>query len=123
MKLHDLYTPVIFTADVGATLGEVAREMERAEISSLAVFDGNRLVGIITERDLVRALGHESRAQEAPVRLYASTGLQTADVDEDSGEVARRMLDHGVRHLPVMKDKELVGIVSMRDLVTLEVWG
>ena len=122
MRLQDLYTPVLFTADVTATLAKVAREMERADVSSLAVFDADRLVGIITERDLVRAVGHGHVSNGTAIRSYVSTDLQTADVAEDSRNVARRMLDQGARHFPVLKSGELVGIVSMRDLIAVEVW-
>ena len=123
MRLRDVYTASVFTADVAAALDEVAREMQRADVGSLAVFERDRLIGIITERDLVRALGNEGRPQETAIRAYVSTDLHTADVDEDTSEVARRMLDLGVRHLPVLTNGELVGIVSMRDLIALEVWG
>ena len=123
MRLQDLYRPVLFTADVGATVAEVAREMERADVGSLAVFDADRLIGIITERDLVRALCDGPVSAGTRIRSYLSTDLKTADVDEDSRRVARRMLDLGVRHLPVLKGGELVGIVSMRDLMAAEAWG
>lgn len=123
MRLQDIYTPVVFTADVGATLAEVAHEMEKADVGSLAVFEENRLIGIITERDLVRALASERFPHSTTIRSYVSTDLQTADVEEDSRKVGRRMVDLGVRHLPVLKSGELVGMVSMRDLITVEVWG
>ena len=123
MRLHDMYTPVLFTADVKTTLAEAAREMEKADVGSLAVFASDRLVGIITERDLVRALGRERHPDQAAIGPYVSTDLETAEVEEDSRKVARRMLDLGVRHLPVLKSGELVGMVSMRDLMTVEVWG
>ena len=123
MRLQDLYTPVLFTADSKATVTEVAREMERADVGSLAVFDADRLVGIITERDLVRALGEGHISDRTPIRSYVSTDLKTADVDEESRQVARRMFDLGVRHLPVLKGGELVGIVSMRDLMAVEAWA
>jgi CBS domain-containing protein len=96
--------------------------MEGAEVGSLPVFADNRLVGIVTERDLVRALGNESCQRETTIEHYCSQDLRIADLGHDTREVARRMLDLGVRHLPVLRDGELVGIVSMRDLVALEVW-
>jgi CBS domain-containing protein len=117
-----MYTPVLFTADVTSTLAEAAREMEKADVGSLAVLASDQLVGILTERDLVRALGREQHPDQASVGPYVSTDLETADVEEDSRRVARRMLDLGVRHLPVLKSGQLVGIVSMRDLMTVEVW-
>jgi CBS domain-containing protein len=118
MKLHDFYSPVLSTAEVTDTIAQAARKMDRADIGSLAVFDRDRLVGIITERDLVRALGAED--PRVAIQSYVSGELRTADVDDDSREVARRMLEQGIRHLPVLSNGELVGIVSMRDLVALE---
>ncbi len=52
----------------------------------------------------------------------ASTEVKTAGLDEDSRDVARRMLDEGIRHLPVEQDGRMVGMVSMRDLLALETW-
>lgn len=123
MRLRDVFTPALFTAEATDTLSETARRMDGAQVGSLPVFAKSRLVGILTERDLVRAIGTESRPQEATIEPYISRDLQTADIDDDTRGVARRMLDLGLRHLPVLRDGELVGIVSMRDLVTLEILG
>jgi CBS domain-containing protein len=56
------------------------------------------------------------------VSAHASFRPETADVEEDSRDVARRMLELGVRHLPVTAEGQLVGMVSMRDLLAVEAW-
>lgn len=98
--------------------------MESTQIGVLAVVDeAGRLVGIFTERDLVRAIARGAHPADVWVSAHASFRPETADVEEDSRDVARRMLELGVRHLPVtVGDDRLVGMVSMRDLLAVEAW-
>lgn len=124
MKLKDVYRPDAVAVDLGDDLATAARRMELARVGALAVVDeGGRLVGILTERDLVRAT---ARAAAHPagvlVSAHASFGPETAGVEEDSRDVARRMLELGVRHLPVTAGDRLVGMVSMRYLLAVEAW-
>jgi CBS domain-containing protein len=121
MKIGDVYRHGIFTVDASQTLAKCARRLEIADVGAVAVVDGPDFVGIITERDLVRALSREGDPGRAPVREFMSSDLLTADVEEDSRTVAHRMLDAGIRHLPVLRESEVVGMVSMRDLLHLEV--
>ena len=125
MQLRDIYRPDAVTIEPDHDLATAARRMELTEVGALAVVDeAGRLVGIFTERDLVRAI---ARAAAHPadvwVSAHASFRPETAHVEEDSRDVARRMLDLGVRHLPVTAgDDQLVGMVSMRDLLAVEAW-
>jgi CBS domain-containing protein len=125
MKLKDIYRPDAVTIDPDHDLAAAARRMELAQVGALTVVDeAGRLVGIFTERDLVRAIAR-SAASPASVRVSAHASLrpETAHVEEDSRDVARRMLELGVRHLPVTAgDDQLVGMVSMRDLLAVEAW-
>jgi CBS domain-containing protein len=122
MRIGDTYRHGVFTIDASATLATCARRLETADVGAFGVVAGSDIVGIITERDLVRALSREDDPARAIVRDFMSGDLLTADVEEDSREVAHRMLDANVRHLPVVKDGDLVGMVSMRDLLHLETW-
>jgi CBS domain-containing protein len=124
MKLQDLYRPDAVTIDPDHDLATAARRMELTEVGALAVVDeAGRLVGIFTERDLVRATARAVNPFRVLVSAHASFRPETADVEEDSRDVARRMLDLGVRHLPVTAgDDQLVGMVSMRDLLAVEAW-
>jgi CBS domain-containing protein len=124
MKLKDIYRPDTVTIDVDDDLATAARRMELARVGALAVVDeAGQLVGIFTERDLVRATARAANPADVLVSAHTSFRPETADVEEDSSDVARRMLELGVRHLPVtVGDDQLVGMVSMRDLLAVEAW-
>jgi CBS domain-containing protein len=88
------------------------------------VVDGQRLVGIVTERALVRAIARADNPADVPVAAYASSSPQTAKVEQDARAVVQRMLVLGARHLPVTSsDGRLIGMVSMRDLLAVEAWA
>ena len=90
--------------------------MTHHRIGSTLVMDGIKLVGILSERDTVRAI---SQARDAPahqVSAWMTSNPATVAPDKDTDAALRVMLDRGFRHLPVVEDGALVGIVSMRDL-------
>jgi CBS domain-containing protein len=125
MRLKDIYRPDPVTIDLDDDLAAAARRMEQEQVGALAVVDeASQLVGILTERDLVRATARAAaHPAEVLVSAHASFRPETADVEEDSRDVARRMLELGVRHLPVTAGNgRLVGMVSMRDLLAVETW-
>ncbi|QKW40662.1 CBS domain-containing protein [Actinomadura sp. NAK00032] len=122
MLISNVYRPMVFGCRADERLVDVARWMRDNEIGALAVLDGEQVLGIITERDLVEALASSAEPASQPAAAYASTQIQTAGLEEDAREVARRMLDAGVRHLPVADHGRVVGMVSMRDLLALEAW-
>ncbi|MDH3731161.1 MAG: CBS domain-containing protein [Acidimicrobiia bacterium] len=86
-------------------------------IGSLAVVDGRELAGIFTERDLVRATAKGADPQESVVRDWMTAAPDTIGPDVDVDEAAAWLLEMGYRHLPVMEGDELLGIVSIRDLL------
>ena len=124
MKRKDIYRPDTVTIDVDDDLATAARRMELAQVGALAVVDeAGKLVGIFTERDLVRATARTANPADVLVSAHTSFRPETADVEEDSSDVARRMLELGARHLPVtVGDDQLVGMVSMRDLLAVAAW-
>lgn len=121
MLISNVYRPGVLSCRAEDRLDQVARRMVEEDVGALAVYDGERVAGIITERDIVGALAAGATPESWAI-AHASTRLKTAALDEDSGEVARRMLDEGIRHLPVDDEGRLVGMVSMRDLLALEIW-
>ncbi len=126
MRIRNVYRPAVFGCDADDRLTEVAQRMMEKNVGSLAVLDGDRVIGIITERDLVAALADPQEPGDPAAMTaaaYASTTIKTAHPDEDSRDVAKRMLDEGIRHLPVEEDGRMVGMVSMRDLLALETWA
>lgn len=123
MRIANVYSPGVFTCSASDSLPEVARKMAIAGVGALAVVDDEAdLVGIISERDLTAALAHEADPRSVRAVVYTSSSVQTAGVDEQTSDVARRMLDAGIRHLPVVVDGRVTGMLSMRDLLTFEAW-
>lgn len=120
MKLERLYTQELNSCYADDTLTNAADRMRRAEISALAVIDdAGELVGIISERDLARALADTIDPDTTTVAAYASEDVALASPDDDSSEIEARMLDAGIRHMPVVSEGRLVGMVSMRDLLAI----
>jgi signal-transduction protein with cAMP-binding, CBS, and nucleotidyltransferase domain len=122
MRIGNVYRPGVLGCRAGDRLSDVARRMTQEKVGALAVLDGDQVTGIITERDLVAAMAVSNDPGAADVSMYATARVQTAGMDEDSQRVARRMLDAGIRHLPVEEHGRMVGMVSMRDLLALETW-
>jgi CBS domain-containing protein len=85
---------------------------------SLGVIDGRRLVGVITERDLVRAIASGVDFSTDPVASHMSSDPDTFGPETDVSEAAGWIAEYGYRHLPVVEDDVLIGIVSVRDLLT-----
>ena len=98
------------------TLGDAAEVLIARSIGALAVVDGRRFVGIITDRDLVRAVS-EGADVEAPVSEWMTDGPDTVSPDVSVSEAADWLLETGYRHLPVVVGEELLGIVDIRDVL------
>lgn len=117
MKISEVMTPNVETVGPDQTAREAAGFMLRAEAGSIPVCEGDKVIGIITDRDIAVRGVAEGRGPETPVRELMSDGIICAHEDDDVDEVARRMSDEQVRRLPVLDaDERLVGIVSLGDL-------
>ena len=100
------------------TLGEVAEQMTAVNVGAVIVKDYGRMIGILTERDLLKAMAARVHSSEARVRQWMTEDPLTATVDTDAEEAARLMLEHGFRHLPVVDESGgVAGIVSLRRVV------
>lgn len=97
---------------------EAVAAMSKAGVGSVLVVEDDALLGIYTERDVLRAFDrmHADPARVSPISKGMTRKPQTIDPDATVGEAMDRMLDGGFRHLPVTDGDTLVGIVSMRDL-------
>ncbi|KAA5825480.1 CBS domain-containing protein [Saccharopolyspora hirsuta] len=122
MQVEEAFHPGTLTCDATDALADVARKMIAERVGALAVLDDDEIIGIISERDLVRAIAEQADPWQTTATAFASHQLETAAVGEDTRDVARRMLDAGVRHLPVKRGPEVVGVISMRDLLAIETW-
>ena len=120
MKVKDLPPGELLSVEPETTIAEVARDMRKEDSDCVAVMSQGRLVGIITERDLVRAIADGLDPHEATAGVVMTADPATVDADEDVAMVAVKMMRLGVRHLPVVnKAGKPVGLVSARNLVAI----
>ena len=108
---------VVLRIDADATVFEAAQRMVRFNIGSLLVTDGGRDVGMFTERDYLRRVTLEGRDVDTPVREVLSAPLIVATPDTTVEECMALMTDRRVRHVPIVDDGRVVGLVSIGDLV------
>jgi CBS domain-containing protein len=100
------------------TLGEVAERMSAANVGAVIVKDYGRLIGILTERDMLKAMAARVHTSEARVRQWMTEDPITASIDTEVDDAARIMLDNGFRHLPVLDESgQVTGIASLRRVV------
>lgn len=121
-KVRNLMSRTLAAVDPRQTLVDAAAVMRSRRVSSLAVLDGDRIVGIITERDLMRAIADERVAAETHVSEYMNQEPLTIEIYEPIELAASMMLHHRVRHLLVTDRGRLAGCISVRDLLTLHPW-
>ena len=118
--VDDIYRPGAITAGADDSLEQIVARLQDKDISALVVLDGYRLAGIITERDIVRAVADQCDLAACTVGEYMTMQPATVALETPLAEVARRMLGYGVRHLPVLVAGDVIGMVSARDLLELE---
>ena len=120
MKVRDLPPGKLLSIEPATTIAEVARDMRKDDADCVAVMSEGRLVGIITERDLVKAIADGIDPKEARADVVMTRDPATVDTDEDVAVVAVKMMRLGIRHLPVVnKAGKPVGLVSARNLVAV----
>ncbi len=120
MKVRDVPPRRLLSVEPQTSLAEVAKRMRREDADSAAVMSGSRLLGIITERDLVRAIADGINPQQANADVIMSADPATVTGDEEVAVVAVKMMRLGIRHLPVVDQQgKAVGLISARDLVSL----
>src|SRR3954453_19972472 len=111
----------LFAVDPTASIGEAAEKMMDGGVGAVGVMeDMGRMVGIITERDILRAVGQRARAAEARVRQWMPESVIPLEPETTVEEAAKMMFERNFRHLPVSKDGRLLGIVSLRRLSQYE---
>jgi CBS domain-containing protein len=106
----------LLTVAPSDTITEVAQRMVDRNIGAVLVVEGERLVGIMTERDLMRAVARGLR-DDSVVADHMTRHPDTIEPDDTVQHAAVLMIHGGFRHLPVVAGDELVGILSIRDLV------
>lgn len=116
-KIREVMTPDIVLARPEQTIADAARLMLESDIGSVPVSDGERLVGMLTDRDIVIRATAKNLPCDTPVAEIMTRQIRYCYDDQDVGEVARNMADLGVRRLPVVnRDKRVVGFVALSNI-------
>jgi CBS domain-containing protein len=111
----------VVVVDVATSVAQAARVMTERQIGAVPVVEGDRVAGVFTERDvLARVVAAGVDPTTTPISTVMSTNLVTADICESHDVCMRRMQQARVRHLLVLREGRLAGILSMRDLLALE---
>lgn len=119
MKVRDVMSKDVQVARPGDTLQDVASRMASGDFGFMPVADGDKLIGTITDRDIVIRAVAGGAGGSSPVVEYISRDAKTAYADDDLKTVLEAMGDKQIRRLPVLdKDDRLVGVVSLGDLST-----
>jgi CBS domain-containing protein len=117
MKVSEVMTRDVRTVRPDQTAREAASFMLSADAGAIPVSDGDRLMGMITDRDIAVRGVAEGHGPDTPVRDLMTNDIVAARMDDDTNEVASRMSQAQVRRLPVIDDQQkLCGIVSLSDL-------
>jgi CBS domain-containing protein len=114
--IADLMTTDVVTVAPEDTLGEAAAKMTEKGIGAVVVSDFGRMIGILSERDIMRAVADRIHSSEARVREWMTADPITATTETSVEEAGRTMLENGFRHLPVVDGERAIGMLSIRDV-------
>jgi CBS domain-containing protein len=116
-RIRDLMTANPASCEPSATVIEAAKTMASEDVGPVPIVEGDRLVGMVTDRDLVvRVLAEGRDPSSTTLGEIASSDLVTVRPESDLEEAVRLMQQHQVRRLPVVEDGRLVGIIAQADV-------
>ena len=121
VALREIMTPEVAAVSPEESVAKAAGVMIQGRFGSVAVLVGATLVGILTERDVLRAAAAGGDLSAEPVREWMTEDPVTAAGGDDTEDASETMLAGGFRHLPVVEGNDLVGIVSLRDLLSARI--
>ena len=112
----------VFTIAPQITVAEACGELDRRRVGALIVCDGDRVVGVFSERDVVKAVSAEGAgALTRPVSDFMSADVVFAKPSESVAVLMGRMTDRRIRHLPVLRESRLAGVISIGDVVKCQI--
>jgi CBS domain-containing protein len=116
MLVADVMTRASVADSPTDSLRDAAARMWKQQTGSLLVMDGDNLLGILTERDVMKAVARGADLDSTPVSSVMTTAVLTVTTQTTLPEAARHMATRWIRHLPVVDAGKVVGMVSQRDL-------
>ena len=112
----------VFSIAPDLSVARACAELEERRVGALVVCDGERVAGVFSERDVVRALARDgAQALDRPVSAYMTAKVIFAEPREEMSVLMTRMTDRRIRHLPVMAEGRLVGVISIGDVVKCQI--
>ena len=115
-SVDSIMSSEVLSVSSDTPLAEAARRMSGGRVGAVVVMDEGKLVGILTERDLMRAVG-DTGVEGSTVADWMTRDPETIDPSESTEMAATLMIHGGFRHLPVVASGNVVGVVSIRDLM------
>jgi CBS domain-containing protein len=109
-------TSANITESAAVTLRDAAGRMWKQQTGSLVIMAGDEIMGIITERDIMKAVARGDDLDATPVSTVMTRSVVTVTPDTSVAEAAEHMATRWIRHLPVVCDERLIGMISQRDL-------
>lgn len=117
MRLSDIMTKELVTCSPNESIAQAAQKMQDCNIGLCPVVEGDRLVGVVTDRDItIRAVAKGKDVQSTNVSEVMTADPITAEEAMEAEEVCEIMSEHQIRRLPVMRDNKLIGIIALADL-------
>ncbi|MBE0517129.1 MAG: CBS domain-containing protein [Methanophagales archaeon] len=119
LEVGDVMTPKVVTEDEETSVTKLSRDMEVAGIGSVVITKKGKPVGIVTDRDIaIKVIMKDRRASEIKAKEIMSSPLVTIEPDAPLEKACELMAEKGIRRLLVMDDDTLVGIISVRNILT-----
>ena len=116
MKISEIMTQAAVTDSSEDTLTEACDKMRHAQTSSILIMDGDRMIGIVTERDVVKAVAQGLDPKETRVKDLMTSDIVTIGPMTTLKDAAEIMASKWIRHLPIVEGTKVVGMISQRDL-------
>lgn len=117
MRVAEIMTSATITDSTTGTLRSAADQMWKQQTGSLVIVEDDAIVGIVTERDVMRAVGRGAEPDRTPIAEVMTRDVITAEPDTHVRDAARLMAQHWIRHLPIVDNGKLAGILSQRDVI------
>jgi CBS domain-containing protein len=121
LTVRDVMASRVVTTSPDHPVADAAAAMVRHKVGSALIMQSRMLAGILTERDVLRAAASGSDLMHSPVSAWMTKDPEQASPDTTIEDALQLMLLHGFRHLPVLEDREVRGVVSLRDLAAARI--
>ncbi|WP_436900467.1 CBS domain-containing protein [Halovenus halobia] len=120
MAVIDIARTTVVTASPDTSVADVVRKLHDEEVAGLVVVNDGKPLDLVTSRDLLPAvLDDQFDAESTPVEEFIDGDIPTVEADEGMYDTVEVMSERGIRRLPVVEDGQLVGIISISDVVVL----